>query len=152
MKRPVSLTIVIILQWIAATIGVISGFDQIAAALQLRDAGVADDIEAALVNTGVIDVSGESLVTGLLVAGALTLVIAFVRVMVAVYLARGRGWARMLIAIVAVINLIGGLGFLLHGEWWRAAAIIVVELVILGLLFNSKASAFIRERESTIIS
>ena len=152
MKRPVSLTIVVILQWIAATIGVISGFDQIAAALQLRDAGVADDIEAALVNTGVIDVSGESLVTGLLVAGALTLVIAFVRVMVAVYLARGRAWARMLIAIVAVINLIGGLGFLLHGEWWRAAAIIVVELVILGLLFNTKASAFIRERESATIS
>ena len=152
MKRPVPLTIIVVLQWIAATIGVISGFDQIAAALQLRDAGVADDIEAALVNTGVIDVSGESLVTGLLVAGALTLVIAFVRVMVAVYLARGRAWARMLIAIVAVINLIGGLGFLLHGEWWRAAAIIVVELVILGLLFNTKASAFIRERESAIIS
>ncbi len=152
MKRPVSLTIVVVLQWIAATIGVISGFDQIAAALQLRDAGVADDIEAALVNTGVIDVSGESLVTGLLVAGALTLVIAFIRVMVAVYLARGRAWARMLIAIVAVINLIGGLGFLLHGEWWRAAAIIIVELVILGLLFSTKASAFIRDRDGAIVS
>lgn len=152
MKRPVSLTIVVVLQWIAATIGVISGFDQIAAALQLRDAEVADDIEAALVNTGVIDVSGESLVTGLLVAGALTLVIAFIRVMVAVYLARGRAWARMLIAIVAVINLIGGLGFLLHGEWWRAAAITIVELVILGLLFNTKASAFIRERDGAIVS
>lgn len=152
MKRPVSLTIVVVLQWIAATIGVISGFDQITAALQLRDAEAADDIEAALVNTGVIDVSGESLVSGLLIAGALTLLIAFVRVMVAVYLARGRSWARLLVAIVAVINLIGGLGFLIYGEWWRAAAIIVVELIVLGLLFNAKASAFIRDRDGAIVS
>lgn len=152
MKRPVSLMTVVVLQWIAATIGVISGFDQVTAALQLRDANAADDIEAALVNTGVIDVSGESLVTGLLVAGALTLVIAFIRVMVAVYLARGRSWARTLVAIIAVINLIGGLGFLLHGEWWRAAVIVVVELVILGLLFNVRASEYIRERERSLIS
>ena len=152
MKRPVSLTIVVVLQWIAATIGVISGFDQIAAALQLRDAEAADDLESALVNVGVIDVSGGSLVSGLLVAGALTLIIAFVRVMVAVYLARGRAWARMVIAIVAAINLIGGLGFLIHGEWWRAAAIIVVDLIILGLLFNTRASDYIRSRESTTTS
>jgi len=152
MKRPVSLTIVVVLQWIAATVGIISAFDQISAALELHDAGAADDIEAALVNTGVIDISGESLVSGLLVAGSLTLLIAFVRVMVAVYLARGRAWARMLLAIVAVVNLLGGLGFVLHDQWWRATVVVVIELVILGLLFNARASAYIKERESALVS
>ena len=152
MKRPVSLTIVVVLQWIAATVGIISAFDQISAALQLQDAGAADDIEAALVNTGVIDISGESLVSGLLVAGSLTLLIAFVRVMVAVYLARGRAWARMLLAIVAAVNLLGGLGFVLHDQWWRATVVVVIELVILGLLFNARASAYIKERESALVS
>lgn len=152
MKRPGSVTIVVVLQWIAATVGVISGLDLISSALHMTDLNLATEIEATLVANGVVDVNGGALLQSMLVAGILTLVIAFIRVMVAVYLARGRAWARMILAIVAGLNLLGALGYLLHGEWWRATVVVVVELVILGLLFNTKATAFIREQERVLVS
>ena len=146
MSRPVSITIVVVLQWVAALVAVISGFDLIAAAYEMRQGDVATQIEGALVTQGVVDVTGRTVVVGVFVAGVLLLAIAFVRVMVAVYLARGRGWARIVVAVFALINLVGGLAYLFEGLWVQAVLITVLEVVVLYLLFNAQSSAFIRAR------
>jgi hypothetical protein len=148
MKRPVTLTIAVVLQWVAAVIAVIAGFDLIAAALEMSQAGVATQVEASLVNQGIVDVTGEFVVEGVFVAGVLLLAIAFVRVMVAVYLARGRSWARIVIAILVLVSLAGGVGYLFQGFLVQAGLAISVDLVVLWLLFNSRSSAFIEERSA----
>lgn len=148
MKRPVTLTIAVVLQWVAAVIAVIAGFDLIAAALEMSQAGVATQIEAALVNQGIVDISGEFVVVGVFVAGVLLIVIAFVRVMVAVYLARGRNWARIVVAVLVLISLAGGVGYLFQGYFVQAALSTGVDLVVLWLLFNSRSSAYIRQRSA----
>jgi hypothetical protein len=148
MKRPVTLTIAVVLQWVAAVIAVIAGFDLIAAAMEMSQAGVATQVEAALVNQGIIDVTGEFVVVGVFVAGVLLIAIAFVRVMVAVYLARGRSWARIVIAILVLVSLAGGVGYLFQGFLVQAGLAISVDLVVLWLLFNSRSSAFIEERSA----
>ena len=146
MKRPVSITIVVVLQWVAAIVAVIGGFDLIAAAYEMRQNGVATQIEGALVNQGIIDVSGKTVVVGVFVAGVLLLAIAFVRVMVAIYLARGRGWARIVVAVFALVNLAAGLAYLFEGMWLQAVGIVVIELLVLYLLFNAQSSAFFKAR------
>lgn len=146
MKRPVSITIVVVLQWIAALIAVIGGFDLIAAAYEMRQGDVATQIEGALVNQGIVDIGGKTVVMGVFVAGVLLLAIAFVRVMVAVYLARGRGWARIVVAVFALVNLAAGLGYLFEGMWLQAIVVVAVELLVLYLLFNAQSSAFIKAR------
>ena len=146
MKRPVSITIVVVLQWISAIVAVIGGFDLIAAAYEMRQNGVATQIEGALVNQGIIDVSGKTVVVGVFVAGVLLLAIAFVRVMVAIYLARGRGWARIVVAVFALVNLAAGLAYLFEGLWLQAVGIAVIELLVLYLLFNAQSSAFFKAR------
>jgi hypothetical protein len=148
MKRPLTLTIAVVLQWVAAVIAVIAGFDLIAAAIEMSQAGIATQVEAALVNQGIIDISGQSVVVGVLVAGVLLIAIAFVRVMVAVYLARGRHWARIVVAILVVISLAGGVGYLFQGYLVQAALGIGVDLVVLWLLFNSSSSAYIAARSA----
>lgn len=148
MKRPVTLTIAVVLQWVAAVIAVIAGFDLIAAALEMSQAGVATQIEAALVNQGIIDISGEFVVVGVFVAGVLLIGIAFVRVMVAVYLARGRNWARIVVAVLVLISLAGGVGYLFQGYFVQAALSTGVDLVVLWLLFNSRSSAYIKQRSA----
>lgn len=148
MKRPVTLTIAVVLQWVAAVIAIIAGFDLIAAALEMSQAGVATQIEAALVNQGIIDISGEFVVVGVFVAGVLLIGIAFVRVMVAVYLARGRNWARIVVAVLVLISLAGGVGYLLQGYFVQAALSTGVDLVVLWLLFNSRSSAYIKQRSA----
>ena len=148
MKRPVTLTIAVVLQWVAAVIAVIAGFDLIAAAIEMSQAGIATQIEAALVNQGIIDISGQFVVVGVLVAGVLLIAIAFVRVMVAVYLARGRSWARIVVAILVLISLAGGVGYLFQGYLVQAALAIGVDLLVLWLLFNSSSSAFIASRSA----
>lgn len=146
MKRPVSITIVVVLQWVAAVVAVIGGFDLIAAAYEMRQNGVATQIEGALVNQGIVDVSGKTVVVGVFVAGVLLLAIAFVRVMVAIYLARGRGWARIVVAVFALISLAAGLAYLFEGMWLQAIGIAVIEVLVLYLLFNAQASAFFTAR------
>jgi hypothetical protein len=148
MKRPVTLTIAVVLQWVAAVIAVIAGFDLIAAAMEMSQAGVATQVEAALVNQGIIDVTGEFVVVGVFVAGVLLLAIAFVRVMVAVYLARGRSWARIVVAILVLISLVGGVGYLFQGYLVQGVLAIGVDLAVLWLLFNARSSAYITERSS----
>ena len=152
MSRPVTLTIAVILQWIAAVGAVIGGLDLIFAAVEMRQEGVALQLEGALVNQGIIDVSGATLVTGVLLAGVLLLVIAFIRVMVAVYLARGRNWARIVVALIVVVNMAGGLASLFEGYWVRALVVVAVEVTVLWLLFNARSSAFIASRSATASS
>lgn len=147
-KRPVTLTIAVVLQWLAAVVAVIAGFDLIAAAMEMSQAGVATQVEAALVNQGIIDISGEFVVVGVFVAGVLLIAIAFVRVMVAVYLARGRNWARIVVAVLVLISMAGGVGYLFQGYFFQAALSIGIDLVVLWLLFNSRSSAFIAARSA----
>jgi len=145
MSRPVSLTIAVVLQWVAAIVAAVSGFDLIAAAYSMSSQGVADEVEVALVNQGVTDVSGHFVVVGVFVAGILVTAIALVRVMAAVYLAKGRSWARILIAVLVAVNLVGGVAYLFQGYLLRASLTVVVDLVVLWLLFNARSSAYIRE-------
>lgn len=148
MKRPVQLTIAVALQWVAAVIAVISGFDLIAAAYEMRRAGVATQIEGALVNEGIIDVPGTAVVTAVFVAGVVLLAIALVRVMVAVYLARGRSWARIVVAVFVLVNLAAGLANLFEGYWLRASVVVIIEAAVLWLLFNRRSSDYIRARSA----
>jgi hypothetical protein len=148
-KRPLSLTIAVVLQWIAAVGAVFGGLDLIFAAFEMRQEGVALQLEGALVNQGIIDVSGTAIVTGVLLAGVLLLVIAFIRVMVAVYLARGQNWARIVVALVVLLQIAGGLAALFAGDWLRATGVIAVEVLVLWLLFNARSSAFIAERSAS---
>jgi hypothetical protein len=146
MKRPVSVTIVVVLQWVAAVVAVITGFDLIAAAYEMRQNGVSTQIEGALVSQGIVDVSGRTVVAGVFVAGILLLGIAFVRVMVAVYLARGRAWARVVVAVFALLSLAGGLAQLFQGLWLSAVGIAAIEVLVLYLLFNAQSAMFFRAR------
>jgi hypothetical protein len=148
MSRPISLTIAVVLQWVAAIVAVLSGLDLIVAAYSMSAEGVADQIEAALVNQGIVDVSGHFVVVGVFMAGVLVMTIALVRVMAAIYLARGRSWARILITILVGINLVSGFAYLFQGYLLRASLVIVVDLVVLWLLFNAQSSAYIRERSA----
>lgn len=148
MNRPVSITLVVVLQWLAALVAVITGFDLIAAAYEMRQGQVATQIEAALVNQGIVDVSGQTVVVGVFIAGILLLGIAFIRVMVAVYLARGRSWARVIVAVFALLSLAGGLAQLFQGRWVAAAVTAGVEALVLYLLFNAQSSAFFRARSA----
>ena len=75
MRRPLSLTIAVVLQWVAAVVGVISAFELIATAYELSKAGVATQLEGALVNQGVVDVSGPFVVAGVFIAGVLLIAV-----------------------------------------------------------------------------
>jgi hypothetical protein len=148
MSRPLTLTLVVILQWVAAAIAAIGGFDLMMAAFELKDRGLQDAIEGALVREGVVDIPGSALVTAVFVAAVVVLAVAVLRVVAAVYLARGRSWARLLVAAFAAVNLVGGLAYLFEGYWARALLTVVLELIVFALLFNGSSNAYIKERSA----
>ena len=139
-----TLTIAVVLQWIAAIISIIAAVGLILGAVATLDSGVRDEINNALTSEGVTGISAGAITGGVFVAGLVVAAIAVIRVIVAMSLARGHNWARILISVFAILSLLGGIGTLIGGNWLTGIATIVVEVIILWLMWNSSSSAYIK--------
>lgn len=148
MTRPVSLTIAVILQWVAAVVGLVGGLDLIAAAFSMARLGVPEKLEQALRSEGITDIAGSLLVLGVFLAGAAIALLAVVRVLVSVYVWRGRSWARIVLGVLIAINIVGGFAYLFEGYVMRMLLTVPVDILVLWLLFNAPSSAFIAERSA----
>jgi hypothetical protein len=146
MSRPWTLTGAVVLQWLAAVIALLAGFDLLMSALELSNDSTKRALEQAMTSQGVSDVSAAQVVFGVAIAGVLVLAIALLRIVLAVYLARGRSWARLTITVLVLLNVLAGVVYLFQDEFWRGLPTILLELVVLWLLYNSRSSAYITER------
>jgi hypothetical protein len=138
------LTIAVILQWIAAIISIIAAVGLILGAFATLNSDVRDEINNALSSEGVTGISAGAISGGVFIAGLVVAAIAVIRVIVAMSLARGHNWARILISVFAILSLLGGIGTLLGGNWLTGIVTIAVEVVILWLMWNSSSSAYIK--------
>ncbi len=152
MKRPVTVTIAVVLQWVAAGIATFVGLELITAAIELSDADSESAVGQAIAASGITDVSASLVVRGLLLAGAVVLGLALLRIVLAVYLARGRAWARLVITILVVLNALSGVAYLFQDAFWQGFGIIVLELVVLWLMYNPRANAFISDSTDQAVS
>jgi hypothetical protein len=144
MSRPITLTLAVILQWIAAILSIVAAVGLILGAFATLNSDVRDEINNALSSEGITEISAGAITGGVFVAGLVVAGIAIIRVIVAMSLARGHNWARILISVFAVLNLLGGIGVLFSGQWLTAIVTIVIEVLILWLLWNSSSSAYIK--------
>jgi hypothetical protein len=118
--RPFSVTIVVAVIFIAGVLGVVAGF------MRIFGWGVADSEKNVL-------------------AGLITVGIGLIYLLVARGIARGSGFARLLVAIVTVLNM--GLSIWVMvitrgGRWIDSLILIFLGLVILALLYNGRAREF----------
>lgn len=154
MSRPITLTIAVVLQWIGAVITIIAAVGIILGAFATLDSGLRADIDKALADSGVSGVSAGAITGGLFVGGLIVAAVAVLRVIIAFSLARGHNWARILISVFAVLNLLAAIGYLFGGLWLNAIIGIVVEGLTLFLLWNAASSAYIKEKtaERAVVS
>lgn len=141
-----SLTIAVILQWIAAIISIVGAVGLMLGAIATLDSGAREQIDQALASADVSEISATAVTGGLFVAALVVAGIAVIRVIVAVSLGRGHNWARLLISVFAILSLLGGVGALFGGRLLEGIVTIVVELAILWLMWNSSSSAYIKLR------
>lgn len=141
-----SLTIAVVLQWISAVAGVIAGWAFLMIAVATFDSDARRGIEEVLSEAGIDDVSGAAVGAGLAVVGVLVIALSIVRIIVAVSLGRGRNWARVLITVLAVLNILVSVGQLFGGEIISGVVSLAIEVVILWLMWNPSSSAYIRAR------
>lgn len=148
MSRPVSITIAVIVQWAGAVVALIGGLDLIGAAVEMSRGGVSEQLEATLAAQGLEEISGSLLVVGVGLAGVLVCALALARVLVAGYLWQGRNWARLVIAVLVAINMVGAFAYLIEGYWLRFAAAAVIDVLMLWLMFNAQSSEFVAARRA----
>lgn len=143
MSRPITLTIAVVLQWVAAVFMIFAGVSLLLGAFATLNANVRDEITGVLSDEGISGVSAGAISAGVFIAGLVVLGIAVIRVIVAISLGRGHNWARILITVFVVLNLLGAIGALLGGQWISLISI-ALEVVILWLLWNASSSAYIK--------
>jgi len=144
-----TLTIAVVLQWIAALLALLLGLQLVTAAFELSASETESAVDKVLVAQGITDVPQARVVLAVFMAGILVMAIALLRVVLALYLGRGRGWARVIITVLVALNLLGGVAYLFQAAFWQAGAIIVLDLVVLWLMFNPASSAFIADRSGS---
>ena len=143
-----TLTIAVVLQWIAAVLALLLGLQLVTAAFELSGADTESAVDKVLVAQGITDVPQARVVLAVFMAGILVMAIALLRVVLALYLARGRGWARVIITVLVALNLLGGVAYLFQAAFWQAGATILLELVVLWLLYNPASSAYFADRSA----
>ena len=143
MSRPITLTIAVILQWIAAIFMILWGVVLLFGAAATLSSEFRNEISSVLEQEGITGVTPGAITAGVFIAGLVVMGIAIIRVVIAVSLARGHNWARILITVFVVLTLLGGIGALIGGQW-VALVSIAIEVIILWLLWNSSSSAYIK--------
>jgi len=143
MSRPITLTIAVVLQWIAAIIMVFAGVGLLLGAAATLNSAFRQEVTDFLEQESISGVSAGAISAGVFISGLVVLGIAVVRVIVAVSLARGHNWARILISVFVILSLLGSIGALFGGQW-IALLSIAIELVILWLMWNGSSSAYIK--------
>lgn len=144
MKRPITLTIAVVLQWIGAITTLIVGITLILGGGATLDNDLRAEIDKVLTAEGVTGVSASAITTGLLIGGVIVVAVAVFRVIVAFSLARGHNWARILITVFATLNLLAAIAQLISGQWINAIVAIIIEGLTLFLLWNASSSAYIK--------
>ena len=139
------MTIAVVLQWIAAIFMLIAGVGLILGGLATLDESFRQAITDTLDQEGITGVTAGAISGGVLIAGFVVLGIAVIRAIVAVSLARGHNWARILITVFVVLGLLSAIGALFGGSW-IAIVSIVIEVLILWLMWNGSSSAYIKMR------
>lgn len=162
MQRPATLTIAVILQWIGAIFSFIVG-------LPLMFAGFLSgnpDLEEGwnnVINDGVsegqisaddadqlLSISPDVILFGLSVAGAFLVAIAVFRAIIAVFLAKGHNWARIVLTVFFVFGMIGSVSQMFAGTGVPGVIggliSLAIEVFLIWLMWNSKSSAYIEQR------
>lgn len=147
MTRPASVTIAIVLVWIGAVLIILNALAVIPLALGFRDPEIQKEIESALVANG-LDATAENYFTfALWTAAAVLLLSGIIRIVLAIFLGRGYNWARVVITIFVAIGFIANLSSIFSGGWNILMGLIgcLVEVIVLGLLWNARASVWFRD-------
>ena len=76
--------------------------------------------------------------------GPFLIVFGIITILVSLGLFGGRNWARVLTAILFVLNLLGAVPLLFQGQIWQGLGGAILPVIGLALLFSERANAFFR--------
>ena len=134
-QRPGSVTFIVVLMWILAIFEVIGGI----AAVLVSFKSLTPQQAAQLLAEGVTDLDQVRL------AGIITIIFGILIMLFASGLKNGSNGAGIFISIIVVLNILGnalGMGLLKVESVWSALLSIVLWLIVLAMLWTSRASAF----------
>jgi hypothetical protein len=127
--RPGSVTVVVVLTWISAVIAIVSGVLLLIFAPAVR-----------------VQVGNSNVSTAVIVIGVVILVIGLLTAWVATRLGKGGNGARILLTILEGLQIAGALATLStvsgSNTVSQSVVTIIIGVVILALLWNSRANAF----------
>lgn len=146
MKRPASLTIAVVLQWIAAIAGLWAGSILMVGSLAIFDESARDEIAKALSEAGVTNIDPAMVGMAFLVFSLLIIIVSIIRLIIAIALGKGRSWARIVLTVLSALSLAGAIGQVFGCELLTGLISAVIEIVILWLLWNSASSAYIKAK------
>ncbi len=141
--RPGTITFIVILMWINAILEIIGGVVLIIAS---RSNDVVTGVQEGVANSIPIEDISE---TSLLWAGILSIVFGIIVILLANGLKNGSNGVRIFLTILIVLQILvdaAEMTALKNKSVWTGLIAILIWLIILGMMWSSRASAFFKQR------
>ena len=142
-QRPGTITFIVVLMWINAILEIIGGVLLIIAS---RSNDVVTSVQAGVENNIPVEQISES---SLLWAGIISILFGLITILLATGLKNGSNGVRIFLTILIVLQILidaAEMTALRNESVWTGLIAILIWLIVLGMLWSSRASAFFHQR------
>ena len=142
-QRPGTITFIVVLMWINAILEIIGGVLLIIAS---RSNDVVTSVQAGVENNIPVEQISES---SLLWAGIISILFGLITILLATGLKNGSNGVRIFLTILIVLQILIDAAEMTawqNKSVWTGLIAILIWLIVLGMLWSSRASAFFKQR------
>ena len=142
-QRPGTITFIVVLMWINAILEIIGGILLIIAS---RSNDVVESVQAGVENNIPVEQISQ---TSLLWAGIISILFGLITILLANGLKNGSNGVRIFLTILIVLQILvdaAEMTALKNESVWTGLVAILIWLIVLGMLWSSRASAYFKQR------
>jgi len=144
--KPSSVFSLLLLVYIGAAFTFLISLEQFIAAAIIGDKTDQAAIKADMVDAGVAAGYAQQAHTMVLTLAIVSLIAAVVHIVLAIYIARGANWARILLIILVAIGTLTDISWVIQGRWFAGIMLTIYDIAILVLAFAPATAAFCRKK------
>lgn len=144
--RPWPVQTLLVLVYMGAAFTLLISIEQFIAAGALADGG---DVLQALVASGVDPSYASKAADMVRVLAVVSLIAAIVHVVLAIFIARARNWARWVLVVLVGIGTLTDISWVIDGRWFAGVMLTIYDICILVLALAPATSAYLKGRTVT---
>lgn len=145
--RPWTASALLLLVYIGAAFTFLIAAEQFIAASVIGGHTGTDAVRSALVDAGVYPSYATQAQSVVITLAVVSLIAAIIHVVLAVFIAQQRNWARIVLIVLVAIGTLTDISWVIQGRWFSGLMLTIYDVAILVLAFAPATAAYCRRSQ-----